>query len=87
MVIAIEDKDTDLTEFLENKGHAVVSLYDYHRPVDAVVISRTHLYDLPLTAENFTDSSGVFVVYTEGLTNEEIASRLEQKSSDGLSLF
>lgn len=87
MIIALDEGLLELAQYLQEKGHRVVPLYGYGHGVEAVVLKRTHLDEMPLSAQNFSGENGIFIVSAEGLTPEEIEKRLVQKSTDGMSLF
>lgn len=80
MIVAVQSMFSSIAEQLKQRGYTVVDLYNYSKPIDAVVYGGDSFNFSAITEENtsafmgMNDKStyGVFIVCSNGKSIEQI---------------
>lgn len=80
MIVAVQSMISNMAEQLKQKGYTVVDLYNYSKPIDAVVYEGNSFNFSTITEENTSafmginskSAYGVFIVCSNGKSIEEI---------------
>lgn len=78
MIIAVQSKFSNIAEQLKKRGYTVVDLYNYSKPIDAVVYEGDKFDFSVISDENASatmgtkSTYGVFIVCANGKSIDEI---------------